>query len=199
MIRSHSLRPGRPATSLESQSHLNIILHQEYGKTRQTKRAVFIVHNRDSSPNSTAGRIRPGCHAHVFVSMECPGLPESLGHAHEAVSMAPKSLAQHHLRFISWSRGGDQRGVSIEGCPRDSAWRKLMAVSWCFREAGDRAGFDDPRFTARRVHRHADRGPGEPGLPERSRGTGLGGAGGREPSATKERITEALAQRKGAK
>ena len=138
MIRSHSLRPGRPATSLESQSHLNIILHQECGKTRQTKLAVFIVHNRDSSPNSTAGRIRPGYHAHVFVSMECPGLPESLGPAHEAMSMAPKSLAQHHLRFISWSRGGDRRGVSIEGCPRDSAWRKLMAVSWCFREAGDR-------------------------------------------------------------
>ncbi len=62
----------------------------------------------DSSPNSTAGRIRPGCHAHVFVSMECPGFPESLGHAHDDVSMAPKSLAQHHLRFISWSRGGDQ-------------------------------------------------------------------------------------------
>ena len=62
----------------------------------------------NSSPNSTAGRIRPGCHAHVFVSMECPGFPESLGHAHEDVSMAPKSLAQHHLRFISWSRGGDQ-------------------------------------------------------------------------------------------
>ena len=54
-----------------------------------------------------------GCHAHVFVSMECPGLPESLGHAHEDVSMAPKSLAHHHLRFISWSRGGDQRGVSF--------------------------------------------------------------------------------------
>ena len=51
---------------------------------------------------STAGRIRPGCHAHVFVSMECPGLPESLGHAHEDVSMAPKSLAEHHLRFIGF-------------------------------------------------------------------------------------------------
>ena len=54
------------------------------------------------------GSDRPGCHAHVFVSMERPGFPESLGHAHEDVSMAPKSLAQHHLRFISWSRGGDQ-------------------------------------------------------------------------------------------
>ena len=74
---------------------------------------IFANFFRDSSLNSTAGRIRPGCHAHVFVSMECPGLPESLGPAHEAVSMAPKSLAQHHLRFISWSRGGDRRGISF--------------------------------------------------------------------------------------
>ena len=81
---------------------------------------------QDYSPNSTTGRIRPGCHAHVFVSMECPGLPDP-GHAHEDVSMAPKSLARHHLRFISWSRGGDQRGVSTH--PVYGFF--LAPASWC--------------------------------------------------------------------
>ena len=45
------------------------------------------------------------------------------GPAHEAVSMAPKSLAQHHLRFISWSRGGDQRGVSKDSEKQESLTR----------------------------------------------------------------------------
>ena len=74
------------------------------------------VDRQKETPRRTPPRvgIRPGCHAHVFVSMECLGLLESLGHAHEVVSMVPKSLAQHHLRFISWSRGGVQRGVSTK-------------------------------------------------------------------------------------
>src|SRR5208337_3044109 len=41
-----------------------------------------------------------------------PRLQDSLGHAHEDVSMAPKSLVYHHLRCNTWGRGGDQRGVS---------------------------------------------------------------------------------------
>src|SRR5271157_1232985 len=42
-----------------------------------------------------------------------PRLQDSLGHAHEDVSMAPKSLEYHHLRCNTWGRGGDQRGVSF--------------------------------------------------------------------------------------
>ena len=68
--------------------------------------------HKKETPHRTPPRVGsvPGAMLTSSWSMECPGLPESLGHAHEAVSMAPKSLAQHHLRFISWNRGGDQRG-----------------------------------------------------------------------------------------
>jgi hypothetical protein len=90
--------------------------------------------------------------------MECTGLsesriPESLGHAHEDVSMAPKSLAQHHLRFISWSRGGDQRvSDNPRGWPsyrsrertRTTPCTRLLAKSIVRHEtARPSAGFED--------------------------------------------------------
>src|SRR5271166_113329 len=50
-------------------------------------------------------------------------LQDSLGHAHEDVSMASKSLECHHLRCNTWGRGGDQRGLSIN---ETSCWVYLV-------------------------------------------------------------------------
>ena len=80
----------------------------------RTRRFVRIK----ETPRRTPPRVDPvpgrRCST-VRASMECPGFPESLGYVHHDVSMAPKSLGQHHSpRFISWSRG-----VEIsEGCTK---------------------------------------------------------------------------------
>ncbi len=58
-----------------------------------------------------------------------PRLQDSLGHAHEAVSMAPKSLEYHHLRCNTWGRGGDQRGVS-EKWQMAEDLRSSARLSW---------------------------------------------------------------------
>ena len=125
--------PGRkdgPASGgLEDRKGIGNSLGAEYRSKLRDFSPIVPDFFRDSSPNSTAGRSRPGCHAHVW-GMEGPGLAESLGHAHEAVSMAPKSLAQHHLRFISWSRGGDQRGgLLLQDVDRDDLWPEELVAS----------------------------------------------------------------------
>src|SRR5271165_6199278 len=100
-----------------------------------------------------------------------PRLEDSLGHAHEDVSMAPKSLEYHHLRCNTCGRGGDQRGLS----------KIAITFGDCSKESGP--------FLARiktETRESEGRSPGSARLPPDG-ATGLDPISEREDSRRKQR------------